>query len=195
VSPEEIEPPTLGLEDARPGSSRCSVLPSAVLSGLASASYRMLSAQWASVSSRPAASVCRMFARRALTRPKASPSLPLWRRERPTPPRPDCHRRGRLAPTSFRGRSSPLPTSRSSSGGLPSTPFRRLLSCATHAEAGLGAGPGCSNERIGHALSQRDHDADRWVAATALRLGIPLVSNDGIFKNVPRLALETLPSG
>jgi len=49
-------------------------------------------------------------------------------------------------------------------------------------------------ERIGHALSQRDHDADRWVAATALRLGIPLVSNDGIFKNVPGLALETLPN-
>ncbi len=46
-------------------------------------------------------------------------------------------------------------------------------------------------ERIGHALSQRDHDADRWVAATALRLQIPLVSNDGSFKNVPGLALET----
>lgn len=40
-------------------------------------------------------------------------------------------------------------------------------------------------EGIGHALHQRDHDADRWVAATALRLGIPLVSNDGIFKDVP----------
>lgn len=46
-------------------------------------------------------------------------------------------------------------------------------------------------ERIGHALSQRDHDADRWVAATALRLGIPLVSNDGIFKNVPGLTVES----
>lgn len=29
-------------------------------------------------------------------------------------------------------------------------------------------------ERIGHALGQRDHDADRWIAATALRLGVPL---------------------
>ena len=28
-------------------------------------------------------------------------------------------------------------------------------------------------ERIGHAPHQRDHDADRWVAATALRLGDP----------------------
>jgi hypothetical protein len=46
-------------------------------------------------------------------------------------------------------------------------------------------------ERIGHALAQRDHDADRWVAATALRLGIPLVSNDGIFNGAPGLVLET----
>ena len=28
--------------------------------------------------------------------------------------------------------------------------------------------------RIGHALTQREHDADRWIAATAVRLGIPL---------------------
>jgi predicted nucleic acid-binding protein len=44
--------------------------------------------------------------------------------------------------------------------------------------------------RIGHALAQREHDADRWVAATAVRLGIPLVSNDGIFVDVPGLAVE-----
>jgi tRNA(fMet)-specific endonuclease VapC len=48
-------------------------------------------------------------------------------------------------------------------------------------------------ERIGHALHQRQHDADRWVAATAIRLGIPLVSNDQIFKDVPGLELETAP--
>jgi len=35
--------------------------------------------------------------------------------------------------------------------------------------------------RLGPALGQREHDADRWIAATALRLGIPLVSNDRIF--------------
>lgn len=45
-------------------------------------------------------------------------------------------------------------------------------------------------ERIGHALAQGDHNADRWVAATALRLGIPLVSNDGIFDDVPGLVIE-----
>jgi len=49
--------------------------------------------------------------------------------------------------------------------------------------------------RIGHALAQREHDADRWVAATAVRLGIPLVSNDGIFDDVPGLAVERAPLG
>lgn len=44
----------------------------------------------------------------------------------------------------------------------------------------------------GHALAQREHNADRWIAATAVRLGVPLVSNDGIFREVPGLALETL---
>lgn len=47
-------------------------------------------------------------------------------------------------------------------------------------------------QRVGHALSQREHDADRWIAATALRLGIPLVSNDNIFRDVPGLQLESV---
>lgn len=49
-------------------------------------------------------------------------------------------------------------------------------------------------ERAGHALSQRVHDADRWVAATAIRLGIPLISNDGVFRDAPGLVLETAPA-
>lgn len=49
-------------------------------------------------------------------------------------------------------------------------------------------------ERTGHALGQREHDADRWIAATALRLGVPLVSNDRIFENAPGLALEAVRS-
>lgn len=44
----------------------------------------------------------------------------------------------------------------------------------------------------GHALEQRAHDADRWIAATALRLGVPLVSSDDIFAGVPSLRLETV---
>lgn len=46
--------------------------------------------------------------------------------------------------------------------------------------------------RAGHALAQARHDADRWIAATAIRLRIPLVSNDGIFANAPGLTVETL---
>ena len=46
--------------------------------------------------------------------------------------------------------------------------------------------------RAGHALGQREHDADRWIAATARRLGVPLVSNDGVFRGAPGLELETL---
>jgi hypothetical protein len=49
-------------------------------------------------------------------------------------------------------------------------------------------------QRAGHALSQREHDADRWIAATAIRLGIPLVSNDRIFIEVPELVLEFVPA-
>lgn len=50
-------------------------------------------------------------------------------------------------------------------------------------------------ERIGHALGQREHDGDRWIAATALRLGVPLVSDDGIFRGAPGLILETALDG
>ena len=39
------------------------------------------------------------------------------------------------------------------------------------------------------------HIADRWIAATAIRLGIPLVSNNGIFRGAPGLTLETLAPG
>lgn len=45
-------------------------------------------------------------------------------------------------------------------------------------------------QHIGHALSQREHDADRWIAATAIRLGVPLVSNDGVFNNTPGLKVN-----
>lgn len=45
--------------------------------------------------------------------------------------------------------------------------------------------------RIGHGLGHKLHDGDRWIAATALRFGVPLVSHDGIFKDVPGLTLVT----
>lgn len=46
-------------------------------------------------------------------------------------------------------------------------------------------------EALGHALAQRHHDADRWIAATAIRLGVPLVSHGRVFRRVPGLSLET----
>jgi predicted nucleic acid-binding protein len=47
-------------------------------------------------------------------------------------------------------------------------------------------------EAAGHALAQREHNADRWIAATAIRLGVPLVSNDTIFRDAPGLTLESI---
>jgi tRNA(fMet)-specific endonuclease VapC len=47
----------------------------------------------------------------------------------------------------------------------------------------------------GHALADQAHNADRWIAATAIRLGLPLVSNDGIFRGVSGLELATLSGG
>jgi len=46
--------------------------------------------------------------------------------------------------------------------------------------------------RIGHALGQRVHDADRWIAATAVHLGVPLIAHDAVFKDTPGLILETM---
>lgn len=46
--------------------------------------------------------------------------------------------------------------------------------------------------RDGHALGQKEHEADRWVAATALWLDVPLVAHHNIFKDVSGLELLTL---
>jgi len=43
--------------------------------------------------------------------------------------------------------------------------------------------------RSGHPLGQKDHDGDRWIAATARRHGLALASNDRIFRGVPGIAL------
>lgn len=52
----------------------------------------------------------------------------------------------------------------------------------------------CANLRvrckqIGHALGDKLHDGDRWIAASAMRLRVPLASHDGLFLGVPGLAL------
>lgn len=41
----------------------------------------------------------------------------------------------------------------------------------------------------GHALQQKQHTGDRWVAATAIAIGAPLFSADGIYRGAPGLVL------
>ena len=43
---------------------------------------------------------------------------------------------------------------------------------------------------IGHALHQRLHNADLWIAAAAIRWTIPLVAHDAVFIGCPRLDLR-----
>jgi predicted nucleic acid-binding protein len=38
---------------------------------------------------------------------------------------------------------------------------------------------------VGHPLGQKHHEADRWIAATARWLGIPLVTHDAVFLETP----------
>jgi predicted nucleic acid-binding protein len=39
--------------------------------------------------------------------------------------------------------------------------------------------------RAGHALQHKQHTGDRWVAATAIATGIPLLAGDAIYRGVP----------
>jgi predicted nucleic acid-binding protein len=43
----------------------------------------------------------------------------------------------------------------------------------------------------GHALHQRRHNADLWIAAAAVRWAVPLVAHDGVFIGCPGLDLRT----
>jgi predicted nucleic acid-binding protein len=43
--------------------------------------------------------------------------------------------------------------------------------------------------RNGHPLAQKIHEADRWVASTAVALDLELVAGDRIFGGVPQLNL------
>ena len=46
-------------------------------------------------------------------------------------------------------------------------------------------------QQAGHALGDKVHDGDRWIAATAIRLRVPLASHDQLFNGAPRLRLIT----
>ena len=43
----------------------------------------------------------------------------------------------------------------------------------------------------GHGLGHKEHEADRWIAATAIYLGVPLIAHDAIFAKVEDLDLLT----
>ena len=43
----------------------------------------------------------------------------------------------------------------------------------------------------GHGLGQKDHEADRWIAATAMYLGVELIAHDAIFTKIDGLNLLT----
>lgn len=53
------------------------------------------------------------------------------------------------------------------------------------------AGLRASCESAGHPLGQKVHEADRWIASTALRLRVELVSDDGVFQDVEGLVVSS----
>jgi len=46
-------------------------------------------------------------------------------------------------------------------------------------------------QQAAHALGDKLHDGDRWIAATAIRLGVPLASHDRLFNAAPGLQIIT----
>lgn len=48
---------------------------------------------------------------------------------------------------------------------------------------------GADSRRAGHALGQKVHTGDRWIAATAIAIGVPILAGDGIYAHAPRVEL------
>ena len=46
-------------------------------------------------------------------------------------------------------------------------------------------------EVSGHGLGQKIHEADRWIAATAIRLELALISDYAVFRDTPGLTVLT----
>ena len=46
----------------------------------------------------------------------------------------------------------------------------------------------------GHGLAEKSNEANRWIAATARFVGVPLVSHDGVFVDAPGIELLTIES-
>jgi predicted nucleic acid-binding protein len=43
--------------------------------------------------------------------------------------------------------------------------------------------------RVGHAIGQKHHTGDRWIAATAIALNTPLLTGDRVYRDAPGLSL------
>ena len=81
-------------------------------------------------------------------------------------------------------------------GRVPGRGLERELARATAVEAddtlaSTSAELKAACRAVGHALSQKIHDADRWIAATAIARGLDLISDDAVFEQVPGLSLVT----
>ena len=46
-------------------------------------------------------------------------------------------------------------------------------------------------EQAGDALGQKIYEADRWIVVTAKRLGVELISDDGVFTDVAGLVVRS----
>lgn len=58
----------------------------------------------------------------------------------------------------------------------------------THEYAALRA----ACHRAGHGLTEKTHEADRWIAATARYVGVPLVTHDQVFVDAPGIDLISM---
>jgi predicted nucleic acid-binding protein len=47
-------------------------------------------------------------------------------------------------------------------------------------------------QKQGHGLKDKVHDSDRWIASTAIRHNVPLISDDRVFSGAPVLHLLQL---
>jgi len=76
------------------------------------------------------------------------------------------------------------------------TPHRRVRRRPARRRDDHSLRPSCAELRMrcrqaGHALGEKLHDGDRWIAATAIRIENPFVSHDGIFTEAPGLRVVT----
>lgn len=68
---------------------------------------------------------------------------------------------------------------------LDQTPTIRADNDVVDAHAALFA----ECRHMGHALHDKQHNADRWIAACAISKGADLLAGDGIYEGAPRLSL------